>query len=98
MITQNEYMQGRATHRQFYAQFVTPEYITYVVGRIGAENLKQSTDEHLNDIGLGRWDMLQDPPKFRTRLKEAGTFWSLSSRVCVAKEAARQYLEELSHD
>lgn len=87
-----------AAHQRYYAQFVTAETIASVVYRIGADGLKASTDRSFNDIPLRDWDVLQFGMPFdRQRVKDAGDFVSLSTVVCVAKEAARMWLsaEEL---
>lgn len=103
IITRKEYMAQIRTggekdwlaHRAYYAQFVTPAVVALVVECIGGGRLMRSTDVHLNDIRLQKWDALDF---FVRRLceksvKEAGDFWSLSQTVCIAKEAARQWIE-----
>lgn len=91
MKTRKEYLDGEVTHRDYYAQFVNAQTIAYVVQRIGGEAIDQSTDPHMNDIPLRMWDMLA--PFLVVRFRDAGDLDSLSGRVCVAKEAARQYKE-----
>lgn len=93
-FTRQQLLANECEHRQYYAQFVTLEYVDYVVVSIGKSNLLESTDKNLNDINLTRWDMLNAPSNFREMLKSVGDAYSLSGKVCVAKEAARQFLDK----
>ena len=101
-MTRQEYLNANSTvadtfalHREYQAQFVTPELIAAVVSRIGREALRDSTDPHLNDIPLGRWDQLAPSVRFLIEkpLRDAGDCYSLSMAVCTTKEAARQWIE-----
>lgn len=93
-------MNGKVTHREYYAQFVTPAIKQMVIDRIGLKTLAQSTDEHLNDIPLHVWDNLAGSSKFqRMRGDYSCTLRiaddnSLASQVCALKEAAKQIKEE----
>jgi len=81
-------------HRQYYSQFVNTATIACVVSYIGADALKASTDPHLNDIPLKRWDTVaQASLPVAVSFKSVGDYATLSGLVCVAKEAARQWLE-----
>jgi len=97
MITRQQYMDNEATHEAYYEQFVTPEIYDEVKTKIGEALIKASTDEHFNDIPLGRWDRLGMQSVNSTRLHEAvkatGDFVSLAVLVCVAKAAARMIKE-----
>ncbi len=97
MITRKAYMAKEATHREFYAQFVTPEIVRQVASFIGGQALMASTDEHLNDIRLANWDAMHQflPSYYMAAMKEADPSMgnSLSNTVCIAKEAARQWIE-----
>lgn len=96
MITRQDYMNKKATHREFYGQFVTPAIIDTVIDYIGKDKLVASTDKHFNDISLSQWDAMHQwlPAYYARAMKEAGSTIgvSLSNTVCVAKEAARQWL------
>ena len=97
-----------ALHRAYYAQFVTPAVLHYVQSAIGKNRLLGSTDPHLNDIPLVMWDRME--PVIRSMcLSRMGNVngavsvdefgrrtiaWSLSDAVCIAKEAARQFIEK----
>ena len=78
---------GQRTHRDHFAQFVTQQNIDFVVRAIGAKKILNSTDFYLNDIPLKKWDRLA--PGFMRN------GFSLADCVCTAKEAARQYKENV---
>lgn len=82
-----------ALHRAYYAQFVSPLTIATVVRHIGAAKLRASTNEHYNDIPLKNWDALVGMLPFAIRFDSVGDYTTLAGTVCVAKEAARQWLE-----
>lgn len=78
-------------HRKYYAQFVNQNTINTVVRFIGKIKLLSSEDEHLNDIPLKRWD---DCPLILARsLKDAGDYLTAAIKICILKEAARQWIE-----
>ena len=88
--------EGRALHRQYYAQLVHEGVIGYVVRSIGHERLLASTDPYLNDIPLHLWDraaLLLPTDALARRFEDLGDRRSLAGMVCVLKEAARQYIE-----
>lgn len=104
MITRKEYLAleyvddatAMARHREYYSQFVTPKVKQLVLRYIGRERLLRSTDPHLNDIKLSKWDCLVHyiDPVAVDLLREAGDFLSLGTGVCILKHAARQIIEE----
>lgn len=104
-ITRKDYLEHRATHREYWGQFLNLGIIESVRACIGADRIARSTDEHFNDIPLALWDSLSysirtslDKERWREAngWKKAHSFpWSASDSVCIAKEAARQIKEEL---
>lgn len=82
-----------AAHRRYYAQFVNQRTIDYVVRAIGADRLLASTDPHFNDIPLPKWDNLVRYLPLAASLRDTGDYLTLGGGVCIAKEAARQYVE-----
>ena len=92
MVLANE-----CTHREYYAQFVTPANKADVVRMFGMKALLDSTDKHLNDLPLRKWDTLSTY-NVAAKMKEAGDYLTLSSVVCINKEAARQVIEEHKHE
>lgn len=57
-FTRKEYMDNAVTYRGYMLQFVTADLVALVDGRIGRASILASTDEHFNDIPLGKWDAL----------------------------------------
>jgi hypothetical protein len=107
MKTRKQYLNGDITHREYYAQFITPEMVTDVRQGIGEELILASTDEHMNDIRLSLWDRLSGcsfrgnemitKPTIRKNFKElvaeADDSVSAATLVCVYKEIAQQFKE-----
>ena len=60
---------------------------------IGRERLKQSTHPHLSDIPLNEWDRLTATLPGSNGFSKAGDYYTKANGVCLAKEAARQYIE-----
>ena len=82
-----------AAHRRYYGQFVTSGTISRVVNAIGADVLRASKDPHFNDIPLALWDRLVPGLPGSGGFSKAGDYYTASGGVCLAKEAARQWLE-----
>ena len=94
MYTRNDYLDGKCTHREYYAQFVTEEVRQRVTQRIGKSRIVASEDEHFNDISLVHWDRVGPFwSAIHERVKEAGDYMTMAGIVCIAKEAARQIVE-----
>lgn len=85
--------QMTALHRKYYAQYVTDYVRGLVASRIGLEAIKNSKNEHFNDIPLPKWDALVPHLGASKALISNGDWLSLSTGVCIAKEAARQIKE-----
>lgn len=99
MFTRQDYLsaprsEADMAHRRYYGQFVTPATIACVVAAIGADRLLASTDPHMNDIPLPHWGIANLPGS--GKFAKAGDYYTLSGCVCLAKEAARQWLEAQS--
>lgn len=80
-------------HRQYYAQMVSQYTINHVVSRIGHDVLVNAKDRHLNDIPIQKWDRVVIGLPLAIPFKLLGDFATPAGLVCVAKEAARQYIE-----
>lgn len=103
MYTAKDLRDKVCSHDEYYKQFVNQAIINYVGRIIGIEIIKNSTDEHFNDIPLVRWDALnvgiqqlldKDFYKKCHNITYAEEYknsflWSLSQAVCIAKAAAR---------
>lgn len=94
MFTRKQYLNKECSHREYYAQFVTEPVKARVRMCIGWERLKNSTDEHLNDIPLREWDRLGPVYCGRDFWKSLGDTPSAAGLCCIYKEAARQIIEE----
>ena len=102
-MTAREYMagDGRDSKRfqDYTAQFVTEAVIRIVVNGIGIKALAASTDPHLNDIPLAKWDRLGLAGDAAALIGLSNTFTyapgtketiiSLADQVCVNKAAGR---------
>lgn len=100
IYTRAEYMRdsqndnGTLTaHRRYFGQFVNGQTIARVVSAIGADRLLASKDRHFNDIPLSEWDRLVPNLPGSGGFAKAGDYYTLGNGVCLAKEAARQYIE-----
>jgi len=96
MITRAAYVMGRASHREYYGQFVEPGLIAVMVARFGIQRLRASTDPNFNDIPLALWDQQRGIVEIyaeKAHRAATGHGMSLSDCVCIAKEAARQAVE-----
>ena len=103
MFNALDYHDGKCTHHEYYSQFVTDDIKQLVINSIGKEAIQRSTDPHLNDIPLVKWDRLNTTVRAlvdRNLHKELHNatygerdkdkfIWSLSEGVCIAKAAAR---------
>lgn len=61
MFTRKDYaLDGKCTHQQYYAQFVTEEIKMMVVLNFGLDTLKEAyqEDKAFNTIPLQKWDLL----------------------------------------
>ncbi len=98
MITRKDYLEGRATHSEYYGQFVSERH--FAVLNLEHEKIKNSTDKHFNDIPLKFWQelALRASTYTTTKMIEAGDYLTLAGAVCIIKEAARQLKEKLTQN
>ena len=97
MKTRQQYLNGECSHREYYSQFVGESIIKLVENGIGIKTILASTDPHLNDIPLKKWDVLAEHFKYmHLKLKEAGDYLTLAGSVCILKEAAKQIRNNFS--
>ena len=91
LFTRADYLAGKCTHSQYYAQFVTRTTKELVKKYIGLDKIKASTDHHFNDIPIKQWDELASGGVPRAiAFIDVGDFSTLAGNICIAKEAARQ--------
>lgn len=95
MITRQDYMTGKATHREYYADVLRSAHISFSKEDPIVIKAAASKDKHYNDISLARWDSLAllNSGRLATAFKERNDFYSLAGGVCAMKEAVRQAVE-----
>ena len=82
------------------------EYMLRIINKLGIENIKPyiprsldyireklKSDEHLNNIPIKEWDRAADCIHFLLQRNKI-TYYSISERVCILKEAARILCEK----
>lgn len=91
-MTRQEYLADRSpdAHQKYYGQFVTKSILSTVSIRIGKQRILDSKDPHFNDIPLKEWDALPATKSMVDKMAECKDFLTLSGKVCIYKEAARQ--------
>ena len=97
MMTRAEYLKISSTdpdaHRRYYGQFVSQRTINTVLSVIGKDTLLNSKCPNFNDIPLNRWDAIVPYLPGSGDFVKAGDYYTLAGGVCLAKEAARQWVE-----
>ena len=102
IFNSKDYMAGKCTHHEYYKQFVNDRVLAIVKRYIGMDAIDRSTDEHMNDIPLKKWNELH---QIRYAINgplwiecnnaiyannAGGRFlWTVADQVCIAKAAAR---------
>lgn len=96
--TRQDYMNGHCTHREYYAQFVTPVTKSMVNNVI---NLSEVTNEKefkalCKKLGLKVWDSLAGLLMINpsSKIRELGDIPSICGMVCTLKESALQLVED----
>ena len=92
MITKQDYIDGKVSHREYYGQFVDLAVKAGILRDIGLEKILASKDESFNDIPLSVWDFLPcvRSNEINEKLIACGDFPSMAVLCCIAKEGARQ--------
>lgn len=94
-FTRQDYLNNRCTHAEYYDQFVTDYHVQHVGKSVGVAKIKNSTNEHFNDIPLATWDMIRLAPGIVETMKSAGDGLTLAEQVCINKAAARRIKNDL---
>ncbi len=95
MITRNDYLEGRATHRQYYGEIVKASGYTVPAALVDkAKQALRHNDPHIHG-DLDAWDRHAIAARWTIEpaLKARGDGWCLGTGVCAAKEAAMQQAE-----
>ena len=98
MFTRKEYLDGKCTHSEYYSQYVENTDAKGLVLSFWDEKTlfeAYEKDEHLNTLSIKSWDELAERLTIGPWLtfSELGDMNTLSNRVCVLKEAARQIIK-----
>lgn len=103
MFTHNDYLDGKCTHREYYAQFVTESTKAAVASAVDIKKLAvdlANGDTHLNErySCVKVWDKLLTPYHLkRDEIRDIkNNRVSQADLVCVAKEAAKQLIDALN--
>lgn len=96
-LSREDYMSKRCTHRQYYAQFVTPTILWTVRHRFTEAEIRASKDPHFNNLPLAKWDaiaqVMRQETSVRNEYGDGKLTWSLAGAICILKEAAQQIRE-----
>ncbi|SHG04484.1 hypothetical protein [Dysgonomonas macrotermitis] len=94
VITRKQYLNGEATHDEYYSQFVTDATINMLLRFLSKERLTEAYNENPNlySIKLQVWD---DLPliAYTYKMREAGDWPTPAGKVCILKCAARMIIE-----
>ena len=95
-IKRSDYLNGKCTHREYYAQFVSGDILARVKHRFGIDKLVEAyeKDNHFNAIPLKIWDNLSYKPTLKIPMKSCDDYLTVSGGVCIFKEAAKQLVEK----
>jgi hypothetical protein len=82
------------SHSEYYGQFVDEAVIDRVIDHFTKEVILASNHKvHFNDIPLEHWDELGLSIETMKKVEINGEYLTLSTMVCINKEAARQFVE-----
>lgn len=88
MFSRKQYVNGDCSHQQYYGQLVNDRTIRVVVSRLGKNRLMSG-----QKIPLAEWDRFSCILPLALPFGALGDYPTLCGWVCVAKEAARQFVE-----
>lgn len=84
-----EYLDHKLGHDDFYLWLADSIGVTEKMLPVPVARVRQSNDQHLNDIPLNLWDR-RDPLVRHNAFQAGMKSWSLSDSVCVLKAVARR--------
>ena len=58
--TRQQYLNGDVDHNTFFSQFLDKETEKELLNNISLDEINKSTDEHMNDIPMKKWDMISN--------------------------------------
>ena len=95
IITRKRYLSEPGLFHAYFLQFGTALSRNALCGAFSPEELLGSTDEHLNDLALARWDDLARKCYSlfnHDAIREAGEIYCLSTAVCTLKSQAKEQI------
>ena len=98
IITRKRYISEPGLFHAYFLQFGTALSRNALCGAFSPEELLVSTDEHLNDLALARWDDLARKCYSlfdHDAIRKAGEIYSLSTAVCTLKSQAKEQIRTL---
>jgi hypothetical protein len=96
MITRKDYLNGPATHEDYYNDLIDaaggPTAFLHMIPRDLAVIRKalDNGDEHLNTIPLGHWSMPFMPTELAKAMRDRGDYPTRAGATCVLKQAAKR--------
>lgn len=90
----------KVTHEEYFAQFVNDKLKRFIKNQFGIEKLKIHFSVNMFEpgyINLEEWDNLVGPTGYyisKSQLKEAGENNSISTYICILKQAARMVVAD----
>lgn len=95
MLTRKDYINGNCSHNEYYGEIVSLANITAPSWIM--EMVKDSNDDHYNDIPLTKWDSagqsITQNFKIKSILEERGDSLTAAGIVCMMKQAAKRQLK-----
>src|SRR5690349_20176874 len=101
-FTREQYLAGLVSHERYYGQFIDSLLRAAVASAFGTDRLiaAYKEDANFNSIPLYKWDSwysIMNNSIFWAELRAVGEQFSLSTVVCVIKEAARQVVANATY-
>jgi len=95
-MKRQDYLNGKISHEDYYSEIAKRAGVAFTKDDSIVKEAMKSTDEHLNDIELYRWDAIAHGSQnaIDKAMRELGDFWSLSGGVCVVKQAVRNAINK----
>jgi hypothetical protein len=96
MITRKDYLEGRATHHEYYMDVLNAmAFKPHLPVSVEVIREKLKTDDALNNIPLIQWDCCTVTGANEV-LKERGDYLTAAGKVCILKAWAKHLAEQVS--
>lgn len=91
-FNRDEYLNGKCTSNQYYAQFITPSGLEMVERSPIFQTLKSTEITKITDLPLMGWNGIGSASDACQLLNELGDHWSLATAVVINKTIAAHLL------